>query len=44
LLVIHRTNISENIERMNVHQHDFFDWRDQQQSFDGLVSSRFEIL
>lgn len=35
--IIFRTNPSENITRMGVPQHDFYDWRDQQQSFVGLA-------
>ncbi len=37
LFLVHRTNPSENIEEMRVPQHDFYDWRDQQQSFEGLA-------
>ncbi len=37
LTLIFRTNPSEDIERMGVDQHDFFDWREQQQSFVGLA-------
>jgi predicted permease len=38
LTVIHRTNLSEDIERMGVDQHDFYDWREQQESFVGLAA------
>jgi predicted permease len=38
LTLIFRTNPSEDIERMGVDQHDFYDWREQQQSFVGLAS------
>ena len=37
LIVVHRNNPSENIQRMGVPQHDFYDWREQQQSFEGLA-------
>ena len=37
LTVVHRTNPSENIQRMGVTEHDFYDWREQQQSFEGLA-------
>jgi predicted permease len=37
LTVVHRTNLSEDIERMGVDQHDLYDWREQQQSFVGLA-------
>ncbi len=37
LALIHRTNPSENIDRMGVHQHDFYDWREQQQSFEAIA-------
>jgi predicted permease len=37
LTVVHRTNLSEDIQRMGVDQHDFYDWREQQQSFIGLA-------
>ena len=37
LALIYRTNPSRNIERMSVDQHDLYDWRDQQKSFDGLA-------
>ncbi|UCG84887.1 MAG: ABC transporter permease [Gemmatimonadota bacterium] len=37
LALIYRTNPSENIDRMGVHQHDFYDWREQQQSFEAIA-------
>ncbi len=37
LRLIFRTNPSEDIERMGVDQHDFYDWREQQQSFAGIA-------
>jgi predicted permease len=37
LALIYRTNPSENIDRMSVHQHDFYDWREQQQSFEAIA-------
>ncbi|UCD24593.1 MAG: ABC transporter permease [Gemmatimonadota bacterium] len=37
LTLIFRSNPSENIERMWVHQHDFYDWREQQRSFEALA-------
>ena len=37
LAVVNRTNRSQGIDRMSVHQHDFYDWRDQQSSFFGLA-------
>jgi len=37
LTLIFRTNPTENIRRMGVGQHDFYDWREQQQSFSGLA-------
>jgi predicted permease len=38
LTLIFRTNPSEDIERMWPNEHDFYDWREQQQSFSGLAS------
>ena len=38
LTLIFRSNPSENIERMWVHQHDFYDWREQQRSFEALAA------
>ena len=37
LTLIFRTNPSENIDRMGVDQHDFYDWREQQHSFDAIA-------
>jgi putative ABC transport system permease protein len=37
LTLIFRNNTAENINRMGVPQHDFYDWREQQQSFGGLA-------
>jgi predicted permease len=37
LALVFRTNPSEDIERMGVDQHDFYDWREQQRSFQGLA-------
>ncbi len=37
LTLIYKTNPSENIERMWPNEHDFYDWREQQQSFSGLA-------
>ncbi len=37
LVVISRNNPSQNIARMDVPQHDLYDWRDQQESFEGLA-------
>ena len=37
LTVIQRNNPSENIQRMGVTEHDFYDWREQQRSFEGLA-------
>jgi predicted permease len=37
LALIFRTNPSENIERMGVDQHDFYDWREQQQAFEAIA-------
>jgi len=37
LTLIFRNNAAENINRMGVPQHDFYDWREQQQSFIGLA-------
>jgi putative ABC transport system permease protein len=37
LTLIFRNNPAENITRMGVPQHDFYDWREQQQSFTGLA-------
>ncbi len=37
LTLISRTNPAENVTRMGVDQHDFYDWREQQQSFSGLA-------
>jgi putative ABC transport system permease protein len=38
LTLIYKTNPSENIERMWPNEPDFYDWREQQQSFSGLAS------
>jgi predicted permease len=37
LTLIFRNNAAENISQMGVPQHDFYDWRAQQQSFIGLA-------
>ena len=37
LVLIYRTNPSENIDRMGVDQHDFYDWREQQQCFEAIA-------
>ncbi|HEX9581418.1 MAG TPA: ABC transporter permease [Gemmatimonadales bacterium] len=37
LQVIYRTNPSRNIDVMSVTQHDFYDWRERQRSFEGLA-------
>ncbi len=37
LTLISRTNPAENVTRMGVDQHDFYDWREQQQSFSGIA-------
>ncbi len=37
LAVIYRTNPSQNINRMGVDQHDFYDWQEQQTTFVGLA-------
>jgi len=37
LVVINRTNPSQNISRMRVPQHDLYDWRERQRSFEGLA-------
>ena len=37
LALIYRTNPSENIDRMNVDQHDFYDWHEQQHAFEALA-------
>jgi hypothetical protein len=37
LVVISRNNPSQNITRMDVPQHDLYDWREQQRSFEGLA-------
>ncbi|UCG89091.1 MAG: ABC transporter permease [Gemmatimonadota bacterium] len=37
LVVISRNNPSQNIARMDVPQHDLYDWREQQRSFEGLA-------
>ncbi len=37
LYVVWRTNPSREIQRMGVPQHDFFDWRETQQSLEGLA-------
>ena len=37
LYIVWRTNPSREIQRMGVSQHDFFDWREIQQSFEGLA-------
>ncbi len=36
LVQIVRTNPSKDIQQMSVTQHDYYDWREQQQSFEGL--------
>ena len=36
LVQIVRTNPSKDIPQMSVTQHDYYDWREQQQSFEGL--------
>jgi predicted permease len=38
LALIFRSNPSEDIERMWVDQHDFYDWREQQGSFEAIAS------
>ncbi|MCZ6917290.1 MAG: ABC transporter permease, partial [Gemmatimonadetes bacterium] len=37
LLMVFENNPSENRNQMSVSQHDFFDWRDTQESFEGLA-------
>ena len=37
LLLVFENNPSENRNRMSVSQHDFFDWRETQESFEGLA-------
>ncbi len=37
LLLVFENNPSENRDRMSVSQHDFFDWRETQESFEGLA-------
>ncbi len=37
LLLVFENNPSENREQMLVSQHDFFDWRETQESFEGLA-------
>ena len=37
LLVVSRSKPSQNIDRMRVPQHDLYDWREQQRSFEGLA-------
>ena len=37
LALIYRTNPSENIDRMGVDQHDFYDWREQQRVFEAIA-------
>jgi len=36
LVVLSHTNPSQNIDRMQVPQHDLYDWREEQRSFEGL--------
>ncbi|CAN5852516.1 ABC transporter permease [soil metagenome] len=38
LMHLHRTNLAEDIPRMDVSVHDFADWRQQQQAFEGLAA------
>ncbi len=37
LLLVYENNPSENRDRISVSQHDFFDWRETQESFEGLA-------
>lgn len=37
LVVVYRTNLSQDITQMGVDQHDLYDWRTQQTSFTGLA-------
>ena len=37
LLMVFENNPSENRDQMSVSQHDFFDWRETQESFEGLA-------
>ncbi|MCH7778472.1 MAG: ABC transporter permease, partial [Gemmatimonadetes bacterium] len=37
LVLVFENNPSENRDRMSVSQHDFFDWRETQESFEGLA-------
>ncbi len=37
LVIVFRNNPSEDRDEMRVSQHDFFDWREQQQSFEGIA-------
>ncbi len=37
LLLVFENNPSENRDQMSVSQHDFFDWRETQESFEGLA-------
>jgi predicted permease len=37
IVVLMRTNPSEDIQQMGVTQHDLYDWREQQRSFEGLA-------
>ena len=36
LLLLRRNNVSRGVQQMGVTQHDFYDWREQQTSFEGL--------
>ena len=38
LLLLRRNNVSRGVQRMGVTQHDFYDWREQQTSFEVLSS------
>ena len=37
LVLVFRANPEEDIDRMSVPQHDFYDWKEQQQSFEGIA-------
>jgi predicted permease len=37
IVLLMRTNPSEDVQRMGVTPHDLYDWREQQQSFEGLA-------